>query len=301
MTPPPSLAPHQRFPRTRPGRWIVVLALLAFVSAAVAGPITPAAPGVSFDQNLGTQLPLDAWLHDATGRRVQLRELFNGQRPVILLFGYSRCPQLCSIIANGAVNTLQDIKLTVGKDFDVVYVSIDPTDTLRDLAGMKRRDVGEYGRPASAPGWHYLGGDDATIHRVADAAGFHYTYDPRQKLYTHASGLIVVTPAGVISQYFFGVSFSARKVAAALRRAAAGDTGQSVFQLLLVCARGAFITGRYGRIIWISLEIACFATVLALFGAIGWMFWQEFRRRPGASTDSKPLAAGGPKTPEGAA
>jgi len=257
--------------------FIFFVALVAFTSSTRAA-LAPAAPGVNFEQRLGEKLPLDLGFHDETGQPVRLRNYF-GNKPVVLLFGYSRCPQLCSVIANGMVETLRNVRSSVSKDYSVVYVSIDPTDTARDLAALKRRDVGRYGRTGAGRGWHCLSGEGPAIQRLTNAAGFHYTFDPRQKLYAHASGFIVATPDGRISRYFLGVDFGTKDVAKALARAAEGKTGDSVFNLLLVCARGLGVTGRYGRIIWATLEVSVTITVIVVFGGIGWMLREERRRK----------------------
>lgn len=245
----------------------------------------PGAPGVAFEQRIGEQLPGNVRLRDAEGRSVTFSDCV-GQRPAVLVFGYSRCPQLCSVVANATVETLRALRLTAGRDFSVLYVSIDPTDSPRDLAGLKRRDVGRYGRSGVADGWHYLAGEASAVRRITDAAGFHFTYDPRRQLYAHASGFVVLTPDRRVSQYFLGVDFKPEDVARALERAAAGHTGQSVFNLILVCARGLGITGKYGRIIWVSMEIAVTLTIVLLFGGIGWMLWQERRGRIDAKREN---------------
>jgi protein SCO1 len=254
--------------------------------------VAPAVPGVSFEQRIGESLPLDVLLRDETGAAVRFGDYF-GQRPAVLVFGYSRCPQLCSVVANATVETLRTLRLTAGRDFSVLYVSIDPTDGSRELTAMKRRDVGRYGRSGVEPGWHYLGGATGELRRLTNAAGFHFTYDERSKLYAHASGFLVLTPSGRVSRYFLGVDFTAQDVAAALERAAKGKSGPSVYNLLLVCARGLGITGKYGRIIWVGLEIAVSLTVIAVFGGIGWMFYQERKGRApaaGAATGGDAVA-----------
>lgn len=262
---------HRRFGNLK---YALGLALGVLALGVCSGAPITAVPGVSFEQRLGATLPLDTRLRDENGQATDLRNLLD-RRPAVLVFGYSRCPQLCSVVANATVETLRALEATAGRDFSVVYVSIDPRDTSRDLAALKRRDVGRYGRTGVAGGWHYLGGTDRDLHRIADAAGFHYVYDERQKLYSHAAGFLVLTPDGQVSQYFLGVDFTAKDVAKALERAQSGQTGESVFNLLLVCARGLGISGKYGRIIWVGLEIAVSLTVLVVFGGIGWMFWQE--------------------------
>ena len=238
--------------------------------------VAPPVPGVSFEQRIGERLPSDVPLRDENGESATFGQLL-AHRPAVLIFGYSRCPQLCSVVSNATVETLRDVRLTAGRDFNVVYVSIDPTDTARELAAMKRRDVGRYGRTDVESGWHYVGGDASATQRLATAAGFHFAYDERQKLYGHPSGFLVLTPDGRISRYFLGVDFDAKDVASALERAGEGKTGQSVYNLILVCARGLGVGGKYGRIIWGSLEAAVILTIALLFGGIGWMLWQERR------------------------
>lgn len=253
------------------------LGLGVFAPAVAARPYAASpAPGVSFEQRIGERLPADVPLRDENDRAANFGQLL-ANRPAVLIFGYSRCPQLCSVVSNAAVETLRDVRLTAGRDFGVVYVSIDPTDTARELAAMKRRDVGRYGRSDVESGWHYVGGDAPAIRRLANAAGFQFTYDERQKLYGHPSGFLVLTPDGRISRYFLGVDFDAKDVANALERAREGKTGQSVYNLILVCARGLGVTGKYGRIIWGSLEAAVVLTIALLFGSIAWMLWQERR------------------------
>lgn len=280
---PRDAAARRRDLRARPG-WFARLRLigasvllLTGASRAAAYKYAPAAPGVSFDQRIGQSVPLDTVFRDETGRTVHLRQFF-GAHPVVMIFGYSRCPQLCSIISSGAVTTLRNIRRPASQ-YSLVWISIDPTDTPLDLASLKRRDLRHYDRPGADRTWHYLAGDVKDVRAVADAVGFHYTHDPRTNLFAHASGLVVLTPHGRISQYFFGVDFPAKGVADALNRAADGDTGQSVFQLLLVCAQGIGLTGRYGKLIWACLQVAVVLTVVVLFGGIGWMVWQERRRR----------------------
>ncbi|HTL66052.1 MAG TPA: SCO family protein [Lacunisphaera sp.] len=258
---------------------------MALPGAAPASAAPTQVAGVDFEQRLGAQLPLDGTYRDDTGRSLPLRSYF-GHGPVVLIFGYSRCPQLCSVVAEGTVETLRSLEPTVGRELSVLYVSIDPADTPRDMAAMKRRDAGRYGRSGSEGGWHYLTGSPAAIRRLTDAAGFHFKYDPATRLYAHAAGFLVLTPDGRASRYFPGVDFSAEDLATALERAGKGKTGESVFNLLLVCARGLGVSGRYGRLIWDVLGVAVGLTVVALFGGIAWMLRAE-RRRSGAASEGE--------------
>lgn len=243
-------------------------------AAGSAGQSQPPPP--IFEQRIGDQLPLETMLRDEAGRARALGSIFHG-RPVLVIFGYYRCPQLCSVVQRGVTDALSDLKPTVGRDFDVAYLSIDPTDTPADARAQRAAAVHSYGRGGSVSGWHYLTGPG--VARVAAAAGFHYRYDRLTRFYVHPAGFLVATPGGVVSRYFIGVSFAPADLAAAIRRAGRGDTGEPVANVILECFLGDGIAGRYGRAIWLALQISVGLTVAGLFGGIGWMLWDERRGR----------------------
>lgn len=247
--------------------------LLALVLLAGGGRLAAQVP-LSYEQRIGNPLPLATPLVDELGRNVPLADCFAG-RPLLLIFGYYKCPQLCSVVERGTIDALRELGPTVGRNFDVAYLSIDPTDTPADARIQRATAVRAYGRGGATAGWHYLTGPAPAVRAVADAAGFSYRYDPVTRQYAHPSGFVVVTPQGVVSRYFLGIDFRPREVADALGRAGRGETGAPVFNLVLECFRGDFITGRYGRLIWRALQVAVGLTVLALFGGIGWMLRQE--------------------------
>jgi protein SCO1/2 len=257
-------------------RFLLILAFPAL--AAAASSLAPG--GVGFEQRIGEQLPLDTRLTNANGVNRPLGDLF-GTRPVVLIFNYFRCPEMCSLVSGGAIDALRALRVSAGPDYEVVTVSIDPTDTSAMAGERERQDVAHYGRTGAAAGWHALVGAQDQVAALAAAAGFHYQYDPRSRQYAHPSGLIVVTPRGVISRYFMGVDFPAGDMAAALRDAGANRTGDSVFSLLFVCFQGDAPQGQYSRAIWIVLWASVAATLLGVFGAIAWMLRQERRARTG--------------------
>jgi protein SCO1/2 len=250
--------------------------LLSARAASVAAPET-------FEQRIGQALPLDTVLFDEHGTARPLRAYF-GRRPVVLFFNYFRCPQLCSVTRDGMLDVLRQLQASVGRDFSVVSVSIDPTDTAAMAALQQEEAVGRYGRTGAAGGWHTLTGNSAAIQAVATAAGFHYTYDPRSRLFGHPSGLVVVTPGGIVSRYFLGVDFPAPAMATALERAAANQTGEPVYNLLFICFQGGGPAGPYGRLIWIVLTGSVALTVAGVFGGIAWMLHRE-PRPPGRLTE----------------
>ncbi|MEO6876749.1 MAG: SCO family protein, partial [Opitutaceae bacterium] len=230
---------------------------LFLTSRAISAP--SATPG--FEQRIGQTLPLDTGFRDEQGVVRPLRDYF-GRTPVVLYFNYFRCPQLCSVVADGVLDGLRRLNATVGRNLTVISISIDPTDTAAAALIKQKQEVGRYGRKGAAAGWHTLTGDAAAIKAMTDAAGFHFTYDSRSRLFGHASGLVIVTPEGVVSRYFLGVNFPAPELAAAVERAASNRTGEPVFNLLLLCLQGGSPTGPYGRLIWLVLSISVGLTVI---------------------------------------
>ena len=221
---------------------------------------------VKIEQKLHGKLPLDTVFKDESGREVTLGDFF-GRRPVILVFVYYECPMLCTLILNGTLRTLRSMKFTTGKEFDVVAISFDPEET-PDLALDKKNNyVKQYNRPGSEGGWHFLTGSEASIEKVTQAAGFNYVYDPERDEYAHASALMVVTPEGMLSQYFYGIEYPARDLRLALVEASKNKIGSLVDQILLFCFHYNPITGKYGFAIMSGLRIFGVLTVafLALY------------------------------------
>jgi protein SCO1/2 len=229
---------------------------------------------VRFEQRIGQQLPMDEVFTDENGRTQPL-DSYLGGKPAVLIFNYLRCPEICSLVADGTVDALRQLKPSVGRDFVVISVSIDPTDTVEMARSHQREQARLYGRTGASSSWHSLVGKPSAIGALAAAAGFHYWYDARSRQYAHPSGIVLVTPRGVVSSYFLGVDFPAPQVAPALRRAAENKTGSSVFSLLFICFQGGSPEGRYGALIWTILSASVALTVATVFGGILWLLRAE--------------------------
>ncbi|HWA24791.1 MAG TPA: SCO family protein [Lacunisphaera sp.] len=254
--------------------------LMAFIGCVGALSARAQPAGVAFEQRLGAQLPLDTVFEDASGRRHHLADYFD-RLPVVVYFGYANCPQLCSVVADGTVAALRQIRPEAGADYRVLAISIDP-DEKADGAARRRGDaLRRYGRGPRADGWTFLTGSADAIAQVTDRAGFRYRYDPATRQFAHASGFLVATPDGRISRYFAGVDFEPRAVARAIAAARAGETGEPVSPLLLLCFRGDSIGGRYGPLIWRVLGAGVALTVAGLGLGVGRMLRHERRRRGG--------------------
>jgi protein SCO1/2 len=256
---------------------IVLLASIAAAQSDVPG-VNPS-PGVpssqmpsvlskvSFDQRLNAQLPLDLPFKDEEGRSVRLGDYF-GQRPVVLAFVYYECPMLCTQVLNGLTTSLMVLTESVGRDFDVVAVSFDARETPALANGKKKSNLDRYKRPESANGWHFLTGDEPSIKALTDAAGFHYAWDDRTNQFAHPSGIVVATPEGLVSRYFFGIEYAPRDVKFALIESSAGRIGNAIDQLLLYCYHYDPATGSYGFVAMRAVRIGGAVTLVALLGFI---------------------------------
>jgi protein SCO1/2 len=233
---------------------------------------------VKFEQHPGQQISRDLVFRDEKGRALKLGELW-GNRPVILVLGYYRCPMLCTMINDGLINALENLRANVGADFDVVELSIDPDETPAAAAERKALYVRRYGRSDAATGWHCLVGDAKAITQLADEVGYRYAYDLEIKQYAHPSGVIVLTPAGKISRYVFGATFNSTELRDALAAAKEGKSGSVLSQIFLLCYHYNPITGKYAALILSVLRIASIATVFVIIGFVALIIRRDRRAR----------------------
>ena len=218
---------------------------------------------VGIDQKLNQLIPLNLAFRDENGNSVELGQYF-GQKPVILTLVYYNCPMLCTQVLNGVESGLKELPTDIGKQFDVVTISIDPTESHVLAKVKKEMYVGMYGRPGAAEGWHFLTGDEAQIKQLADAVGFRYAYDPDTKQFAHASAIMLLTPEGKISRYFYGIQYPSRDLRLGLVEASEGKIGTPVDQVLLFCYHYDPATGKYGLLISRVIQIGGALTVLIL-------------------------------------
>jgi protein SCO1/2 len=231
---------------------------------------------VRFDQRLNERLPLDTRFRDDEGRDVALGDYF-GAKPVVLAFVYYECPMLCTQVLNGLTTSLMILTETVGREFDVVAISFDARETPALASGKKKSNLDRYKRPESAAGWHFLTGDEAAIKAVTDAAGFKFVWDEPTQQFAHPSGIIVATPDGKLSRYFFGIEYAPRDVKFALMESSAGRIGNAIDQLLLYCYHYDPASGSYGFIAMGAVRVGGALTVLALVGFVVVSIRREMR------------------------
>jgi protein SCO1/2 len=242
----------------------------------VASNVPPKFQDITFSQRLGNQLPLDARFADETGRSVTLGDYF-GKKPVVLAFVYYQCPMLCPLVMNGISSALKVVPFTAGEEFDVVLVSFDARDTPAAANAKKQAHLLHWAATGTADGWHFLTGQDSEIRRVASAAGFTYQWDDASQQFAHVSGVLVVTPDGRLSRYFYGVEYSPRDLRLALVDSGQGRLGSAVDELLLYCFHYDPSSGRYGAVFMNIMRLGSVLTVGLVVGFIVLMRWRETR------------------------
>lgn len=234
---------------------------------------------IGIEQKLGEQLPLDTEFKDEDGKTVKLGEFFNNGRPVVLAFVYYECPMLCNEVLNGLTGTLKGLSFDAGKEFDVVAISFDARENEKpDLAKNKKESyMSRYGRPGTEKGWHFLTGTQASIEAATKAAGFGFEWDEKSDQFAHAGGIMVATPEGKMSRYFYGIDYSPKDVKFGVIESADHKVGNAAEKLILYCYHYDPSTGKYGFAILNFIRLGAVATLLGM-GAMGLVFWRRNKR-----------------------
>jgi protein SCO1/2 len=235
--------------------------------------IPTALQNVGIDQHLNEQVSLDLVFRDETGKSVRLGKYFVN-KPVILSLVYFECPMLCTQVLNGLVSSLKVLKFTVGKEFEVVTISFNPQEGPPLAAAKKETYLGRYSRPGAEGGWHFLTGNEDSIQAITKAVGFRYTRDPRTGQFAHASGIMLLTPQGRVSRYFYGIEYAPRDLRLGLVEASANKIGTVTDQVLLFCYHYDPREGKYSAVILNLIRLGGVLTLLAL--GVAWFVW--FRR-----------------------
>jgi protein SCO1/2 len=235
--------------------------------------IRPQFNGIGIEQKLSAPVPLDLEFRDDTGATIPLRTYF-GQKPVLLVPVYFRCPMLCSQVLSGVVAGLRPISIKPGRDFEVVAVSFDPQDKPADAAKKRDQIVHSYSSRATNAGWHFLTGDQKSITPLMQSIGFHYRYDPVHQMFVHASGVMVLTPDGHLARYLYGVDYEPKDLKLSLIEASHDRIGSPVDQVLLFCYHYDPKTGKYGAVV-INLLRGAAVLMIGILAIAGWYLWRR--------------------------
>jgi protein SCO1 len=251
----------------------------------------PYLQNVGIEQHLDAQVPPDLQFTDDTGRSVKLGDYF-GKKPLILNLVYYKCTMLCGEALTGLTGSMKMIKFDAGDQFEVVTVSFNPKETTQDAAAKKADYLKRYGRPGAAAGWHFLTGSADSINALTKAVGFQYQYDEARNQYAHATAIMVLTPQGHISRYFYGVDFPPKDLRMGLVEASQEKIGNAVDQVLLYCYHYDPATGKYGAVVTNMLKLGGGATVLFIAVLLFILFRLDRSAPRRGWHDAKPRHAG---------
>ena len=233
---------------------------------------------VRYEQRLDAQVPLELRFRDEGGATVRLGDYF-GQKPVVLILAYYRCPMLCSQVLAGATHAFKQLPFRIGQQFNVLTVSFDPRETPELAASTKKTYLGSYGHAEAAAGWHFLTGQQPEIAALTQAVGFHYAWDEKMQQYAHATGIVVLTPHGKVAQYFYGIDYPPQDLRLALVQSSQEKIGSLADEVLLYCCRYDPNSGRYTAIMGRVLQIAGAFTLLVLGSVLGMLFYLDKKKR----------------------
>lgn len=245
---------------------------------------------VDIEQRLNNQIPLDLKFRDESGREVRLAEYFAKGKPVALTLVYYECPMLCNQVLNGAVGAFQGLSFSAGKEFEVVTVSFDPREGPELAAKKKETYLRRYKREGAEAGWHFLTGDKASIDALAESVGFRYVWDEQSQQFAHASAVMVATPGGKLSHYFYGIDYAPKDLRLALVEASEGKIGSPVDSLLLFCYHYDPASGRFAPV----MSVLRAAGVLTVAGVVALLLYLRRKSKRREEGWEQELSVGGP-------
>ncbi len=245
--------------------------------------------GIDVEEHLESTVPAAISFKDETGRDVLYDEVVRGKLPTILTLNYSDCPMLCSLQLNALVKAMKQVDLTLGKDYRVVTVSLNPEETVDRARDWKSRYMAQYGRAeAPAEGWTFLTGSEANIKAVAKSLGFSYGYNEERDEYVHPAAFVVSTPEGVLARYIYGLEYHPKTLRLSLIEASEGKIGSSVDRLILYCFHYDASEGRYAPVAMNIMRVSGSAGALALGGLLAGLWRHEKRRKRSSDSSEKP-------------
>jgi protein SCO1/2 len=255
-----------------------ILGVITCQAAIAAEPMPRALESIEITEKVGESVPFDLPFTDSGGREVRLKEFFQRDKPVILILAYYQCPMLCNLVISGTVNAIKGSGLKLGRDFLALTVSIDPSETPTLASERKAGHLQALGEVIGDPSWAFTTGAADPIRTLAKSVGFGYSYDEETKQYAHAAVILVLTPAGKISRYLYGIEYSPRDLKLALVEAADGKVGTSLDRILLRCFKYDPSLRRYGFYVWGILKGGALV-VFAMLSTLLAVLWKRELKR----------------------
>ena len=227
-------------------------------------------------ERLDSQVDLNLTLTDSAGNEKKLKDLLSSGKPLVLLPVYFGCPRLCSATQEGVKNMLNQLDLKLGVDFNVASISFDSRDTPERAAQFASRYRSELNAGVGdKTAWQFLVGSDQNVRSLMSAIGF--SYEPDQGEFIHSAVAVILTPAGKIARYFYGIQFAAEAVRYALVEASHGNIGTTIDKIFLYCFRFDPVKGKYTLAVWNLTRFVSIAFCICLFALLLWLRAKEHR------------------------
>lgn len=245
---------------------------------------------IAIVEKLGAQIPLDATLLNEAGQKVQFRDFLQSGRPLLVNFGYFNCPRLCSMVMNGMVKGMKDLKWIPGQEYEVLTININPQEGPELAKAKKANYLAELGKAGAEPGWHFLSGEESQVRQIADAVGFPYRYDASQGQYAHDAGIFTVSPDGKVMRYLYGIEYKSIDIRLALLDASKGRSMSLGDRFVTLCYR--YDANAKGYVLFAKnfMRTGGYVVLFALAGLLGFLWRKELKRKAPASTATQPTA-----------
>jgi protein SCO1/2 len=223
--------------------------------------------GVDLKQKLNSQIPLDLIFKDETGEVRPLRTYF-GDKPVLLSLVYFKCASVCPMSMRETTLSLSRLPMKPGTDYNVLVISFDPNDTPAMAKQQKAKYALEFHRAGFGDGFHFLTGSQDAIAKLTEAVGWKYVWDEKTKQFAHAAGIMVASPEGKLSRYFYGIAYASPDIRMALVEASKHKIASPADYILLFCFHWDETQGKYTLAITNIMKLSAGLTVLLLGGFI---------------------------------
>lgn len=230
---------------------------------------------VGVTEKLGEYVSGDIQLFNEYGEEVKLEQYMNNGRPLLLAMVYFECPMLCNLILQGMMNGVRELAWQPGKEFDILTVSISPTETPELALANKENYLKRLGNPDAADGIHFLTGSEEQVRRLGDEVGFYYQWNEQTREYMHGSTLIFLSENGRIARYLHGIDYPELMLRNALYDAAEGRIGSTVDRIVLYCFQYDSSSGSYVPVAVNIMKLGGVATLLILGIFLGFFYYRE--------------------------
>lgn len=232
-------------------------------------PLPAELKNVGITEKIGTSVPLNLRFTNEYGEEVKIGQIFKPNKSVIINLVYFNCPMLCNLVLTGLTEGLKDLPdMPVGEKFEIVSISIDPTDTPATAREYKKKYLSMLGQKNAADHWHFWVGEPSQVELLAKTLGFNYAYNPKTKEYAHAAALFFLTPEAVVARYLYGTEFKPLNLKLALLESRQGKKFFSVERVLLFCYNYDAHSRGYVLYAMNLMKIAAAFTVVILGGFI---------------------------------